>query len=83
MNRTLADQIMYRVGKLAVLYYPEVHADDPDYTLAGDVDWVLADATDLDTPQREELRELIGRVILDPTGNREALAQAVYAAANA
>ncbi|GAA3920686.1 hypothetical protein GCM10022382_28150 [Microbacterium invictum] len=72
---------MYRTGKLAVLYYPEVHADDPDYTLAGDVEWVLAEAPDLDSVQRAELQELIGRVILDPTGNREALAHAIYAAA--
>lgn len=76
MNKATADRIIERAGTLALLYYPEIPADDPDYSLARDVDWVLDGALSGD----ELLRELVAQVIIDPTGTRDRFTTAVYAA---
>ncbi|WP_448255959.1 hypothetical protein [Microbacterium aurum] len=77
MNKHTADQIIERAGRLAILYYAEIPADDPDYSLADDVTWILEPAGD-DPPAR--LRELVAQVIIDPTGARDAFTAAVYGA---
>ena len=76
MNKTTADRIIERAGTLALLYYPEISADDPDYSLGRDVDWVLDGAPSDD----DLLRELVAQVIIDPTGIRDRFTAAVYAA---
>ncbi|WP_194396234.1 hypothetical protein [Microbacterium atlanticum] len=78
MNRDAADEIVQKAGILAVLYYPEIHADDPDYRLANDVSWVLEEAGEFAEGDREMLVDIVSRVIIDPTGNREALTDFVY-----
>lgn len=78
MNKHTADQIIERAGRLALLYYAEIPADDPDYSLADDVTWILEPAGHL--PTLETLRELTARVIIDPTGTRDAFTTAVYSA---
>lgn len=78
MDKQTADQILRHTGHLALLYYPELPADDPDYSLAGDVDRILQAAPDLHPELRTHLRELIAATILDPTGARDALAAALY-----
>jgi hypothetical protein len=78
MNRDAADEIVQRSGILSVLYYPEIHADDPTYNLGNDVAWVLEEAPELTEGDREVLTDLISRVIIDPTGNRQALTDFVY-----
>jgi len=71
-----ADLILQKVGTIAIMYYPDLPADSPDYRLKEDVDWCL---TDLETGEDiTELRELIGRTIVDPTAHREALTEHIY-----
>lgn len=77
MNLEDADVLLQRVATIAIMYYPRLPADAPEYKLIDDIDWCLnetakAEATD-------ELRRLIGRAIVDPTAHREALTARVYA----
>jgi hypothetical protein len=78
MNRDAADEIVQKAGILSVLYYPEIHADDPEYSLANDVTWALEDVDELSDDDRAVLVDIISRVVIDPTGNREALTEFVY-----
>lgn len=78
MNREQADELIQKAAILSVLYYPQIHADDPDYALAGDVAWALEEITVLTDADRAALVDVISRVIIDPTGNREALTDLVY-----
>jgi len=78
MNRDAADEVMQKAGIMSVLYYPEIHADDPEYALAKDVDWVLEDVDGMSEDDRAVLVDLISRVIIDPTGNRESLTEFVF-----
>lgn len=78
MNRDAADEIVQKAGILSMLYYPEIHADDPEYSLAADVTWALQDVEDLGDDDRAVLTDIISRVVIDPTGNREALTEFVY-----
>lgn len=75
-----ADEIIRKAGMLALLYYPELHADDPEYSLARDVDWVLNHMTAPDPDDEAVLRDAIGRAIIDPTAHRADLAALVYRA---
>ena len=80
MDQTqIIDEIVRRTGALALLYYPELPGDDPGYSLARDVDHILG-AGIPDGADRDELRELLARVILDPTGTRDALHHALHGA---
>jgi hypothetical protein len=78
MNRDAADQVVQATGALAMAYYPEIHADDADYSIGEDVDFVLSDAGDLGPADREALRDLVARTIIDPTSHREALIEYVF-----
>lgn len=73
-----ADALLQRVGTIAIMYYRTLPADSPGYQLNDDIDWCL---DDLDAENvSAELRELIGRTVVDPTGHREALTAFVYGA---
>ncbi len=78
MNRDAADQVVQATGVLAMAYYPEIHADDADYSIGEDVDFVLSDAGDLEPADLEALRDLVARTIIDPTSHREALIEYVF-----
>lgn len=82
MNRDAADEVVQKAGILSVLYYPEIHADDPTYNLANDVTWALEEVGELTDDDRAVLTDLISRVVIDPTGNREALTEFVYGLAD-
>lgn len=69
-----ADVLLQRVGTIAIMYYPGLAADSPEYKLNEDIDWCLDDTGDVS----DQLRELIGRTVLDPTAHREALTALVY-----
>lgn len=73
MDRDMADEILHRTGAMLMLYYPELPADDENFRLAHDIDWVLDGLIDLGTPDDIELRRLVGRTIIDPSVHREAL----------
>ena len=77
MELEQADTILQRVGILAMMYYPDIHTDDPSFDLATEVDWCLADAT-ADVEAFEQLRGLISGTILDPTATRHQLTARVY-----
>lgn len=81
MKRDQADEIVQKAGILSVLYYPEIHADDPGYSLGKDVAWALEDVT-ITEDDRAVLADLIGRVIIDPTANRAALTEFAYGLAD-
>ena len=55
-SREEVDDVLQRVGLAAISYYPEIHVDEPDYTVDGDVDWCLEPVTDLTDEQRKQLR---------------------------
>jgi len=78
MNRDAADEVVQKAGILSMLYYPEIHADDPAYSLAKDVSWAMEEVDGLSDDDRAVLVDLISRVVIDPTGNREALTEFVY-----
>ena len=66
-SREEVDDVLQRVGLAAISYYPEIHIDEPDYTVDTDVDWCLEPVTDL--------REAVGLAITNPTAHRYALFQ--------
>lgn len=69
-SREEVDDVLQRVGLAAISYYPEIHIDEPDYTVDGDVDWCLEPLTDLTDEQRITVREAVGRAITNPTAHR-------------
>jgi len=77
MNLEDADLLLQRVATIAIMYYPGLPADAPEYKLSDDVDWCLNDTAEAEVT--DELRALIGRTIVDPTAHREALTDHVYA----
>jgi hypothetical protein len=70
-NRERVDEALQRVALLSFLYYPEVHVDEPGYTLSSDVDFCMEALGELG--EGPTVRDLIGRAIIDPTGYREEL----------
>jgi hypothetical protein len=74
-NREEVDDVLQRVGLAAISYYPEIHVDDPEYTVDGDVSWCLEPVSDLTDEQRSAVREAIGLAITNPTVHRYALFQ--------
>lgn len=73
ITRDNADDTLQRVGLVSLMYYPEIHVDEPDYELTNDIDWCAEPLAGLPGRQRDSLRELIGRTIVDPTAHRSAL----------
>ncbi|GGD86723.1 hypothetical protein [Microbacterium murale] len=71
-----ADALLQRVGTIAIMYYPALPADSPGYQLNEDIDWCLDDLAAEHVSA--ELRDLIGRTVVDPTRHREALTAFVY-----
>lgn len=74
-SREEVDDVLQRVGLAAISYYPEIHIDEPDYTVDTDVDWCLEPVTDLTDEQRAALREAVGLAVTNPTAHRYALFQ--------
>lgn len=71
-----ADALLQRVGTIAIMYYRALPADAPEYQVNDDIDWCLDDLPGDDVTS--ELRDLIGRTVVDPTAHREALTALVY-----
>jgi hypothetical protein len=65
-----ADAVLQRIALSALLYYPLIGLDDPEYRVQDQVEWCLAP---LDTAGRDAIRELAERTIRDPTGYRAEL----------
>lgn len=63
-------QVMQRIATAALFYYPEIHADDPEYTLQKDLDWAFGDDFDVPADVFDGLRDIATRTIIDPTEHR-------------
>ena len=72
-DREHADALLEHVAVLAFLYYPGIQFDDPTYRLAEDTEWCVARLGDVSDTERERMRVLIARAIIDPTATREEL----------
>lgn len=70
LTEEAADLTLQRIALTALLYYPEITDDDPTYQLQDEVDWCTEP---LDPPDREMLRDLVRRSILNPTAYRTLL----------
>lgn len=70
IDRELVDAALQRVSLLAFLYYPEVHVDEPDYSLSDDVDFCMEPLAELAADSRDALRDLLSRAIIDPSEYR-------------
>lgn len=66
-------EVLQKVATAALFYYPEVHVDDPEYTLAKDLDWALGHSLDIPEDVLAALRDLAARTIIDPTRHRRDL----------
>jgi hypothetical protein len=71
IERDNVDEALQRVSMPAFLYYPEVHVDEPSYSLSSDLNFCMEPLAGLGDAEREELRELLGRAIIDPSVYRE------------
>lgn len=78
MNQDVADLLVQRAGIMAIKYSPQLHADDPGYSLGKDVAWVFDPLGDLVEGDRTVISYLVARAIIDPTRHREHLADYVY-----
>jgi hypothetical protein len=78
MDQDTADDLVQKTGMLAMLYYPEIHADDSEYSLSDDVAFALEGVTGIGDDDRAALEDLVSRTIIDPTAHREALCAYVY-----
>jgi len=72
-DREHVDAVLEHVAVLAFLYYPGIQVDDPTYRLDEDIEWCTARLGEVSDTEREELRGLIARAIIDPTATREEL----------
>jgi len=72
-DREHADAVLEHVAVLAFLYYPGIQVDDRAYRLADDIEWCIARLGDVSDTERDRMRVLIARAIIDPTATREEL----------
>ncbi|NYE18055.1 hypothetical protein [Microbacterium immunditiarum] len=66
-----------RLGLVALSYFPEIHAVEPDYRLTDDVAWVLEPIAEFIAEEGSTLAELVARTVIDPTAYREELMDAL------
>ena len=73
---TAQDQIdvaLQRTAIAALIYYPQIHVDQPDYRLDEDLAWCVEPLGELDAVALGAVREIVGRAIVEPTEYREEL----------
>lgn len=78
MNHDVAHRLVQRTGIMAMSYSPQIHTDDPGYSLGKDVAWVFDDIDASACTDRGSLAYLVARAIIDPTHQRERLTDYVY-----
>lgn len=71
-DREAIDSTLERIGVAAMAYYPEVQIDEPAYQLSNDVEWCLEPLHGLEAATVANLRDVIARVIVNPTEHRQA-----------
>lgn len=72
-----ADLLLQKVGTIAIMYYSDLPVDSSGYRLEDDISWCVDGLSKYEATT--ELRELIGRTVVDPTAHREPLTEHVYA----
>lgn len=77
ITREDVNDALQRVGMVAMMYYPELQVDDPDYRLDTDVTWCIGPLAEISDEARASMVNLIGLAIVDPTAHRGALFAAV------
>ncbi|PVW03026.1 hypothetical protein DEA06_14815 [Microbacterium sp. Gd 4-13] len=77
ITREDANDALQRVGMVAMMYYPEVQVDDPEYRLSDDVTWCMEPLGAVSDTAQASLTELVGLAVVDPTAHRSALFAAV------
>lgn len=70
ITQEAADLTLQRIALTALLYYPEITVDDPSYQLEDEVDWCIES---LGSSDREMLRDLVVRTVVNPTEYRTRL----------
>lgn len=70
LTQEAADLTLQRIALTSLLYFPEISVDDPAYRLEDEVGWCIES---LDPGDREALRDLVMRTILNPTEYRTRL----------
>lgn len=78
MNQDVADLLVQRAGIMAIKYSPQLHADDPGYSLGKDVAWVFDPVIGHVEDDQTVIGYLVARAIIDPTRHRERLADYIY-----
>lgn len=73
ISRDVATAIAQRAGAAAVVYYPEIHADDLTFSLGDEISWCIEGSTGLDEESLTILRDAVARTIIDPTAHRSRL----------
>lgn len=73
ISRDAAVAIAQRVGSSAIVYYPEIHADDLTFALGDEISWCLEGVDGLDDEGERILRDAVARTIIDPTAHRSRL----------
>jgi len=67
------DDLLSRAALAALFYYPEIVVDDEDYRIQNDVAYCLEPVDGLAEDAVERLREVVGRMIANPTAHRAEL----------
>lgn len=78
-EQDLVDDALQRTGLAALMYYPELQVDEPEYQVGDDVDWCLEPLNLLPAEQLEPLRDVVARTIVDPSAHRTELFAALRA----
>lgn len=73
ISRDTAAAIAQRAGAAAIVYYPEIHADDLSFALSDEITWCLEGVEELGAEDVTILRDAIARTIIDPTAHRSKL----------
>lgn len=83
IDRSHTEALLDRVAFAALTYYPDRTSDEPGYTVEEDVAYCLAPLQPLPGAWGDDLRELVGRTITDPTQYRQRLVQQLERLADA
>lgn len=74
IDRDSVQDALHRVAFAALIYFPEIHAVDEEFDFTDQVAWCLEPLTDeLIGEQKDDLQEIIGLAIIDPSKHREAV----------
>jgi hypothetical protein len=70
IDRTDAEEVLYRTAVSAFTYYPGKEAGETGYVLDADVAWCSAPLIDLPAERLAEVRVTIRSLITDPSSDR-------------